>query len=166
MTNNELKGISPVIATILMVMITVGLVAFSYSWFMGIGTTTQDKTGEQLSNMDKAGQAFNIPTVYEDGTTANRINFEFKASSMNTLSLSANTSYLKAYLNNVPVIINSWDGGISGIECYNTTSKLSPGESCYGYITAAAGTCESGDTIALKLVHEWGAKQTISVICK
>lgn len=31
-----MKGISPVIATILMVMITVGLVAFSYNWFMSI----------------------------------------------------------------------------------------------------------------------------------
>jgi len=164
MTTNNFKGISPVIATILMVMITVGLVAFSYSWFMGIGTTSQDKTGKQLSNMDKSGQSFNIPIAYESATP-DRINFEFKASSLNSLGLSANTS-IKAYLNEVPVIINNWDGGLGGISCANTSSKLTPGESCYGYVTATAGTCNSGDTIAFKVIHEWGAKQTISVICK
>ena len=34
--SRNLRGISPVIATILIVMITVGLVAFSYTWFMGV----------------------------------------------------------------------------------------------------------------------------------
>ncbi|MCK4730086.1 MAG: hypothetical protein KAT28_02100 [Candidatus Aenigmarchaeota archaeon] len=164
MTNNELKGISPVIATILMVMITVGLVAFSYSWFTSIAETGKKSSDEFLTEMEKSSQSFNIATAYE--CTPNVICFAFQAYSKNKYSISPNNSHVTAYLNDVPVVIGNWTGGIGGTECYNATNKLSEGEICYGYVNATSGTCNSGDMLSFRIEHSWGAKKTKSILCK
>lgn len=157
------KGISPVIATILMVMITVGLVAFSYTWFMGMGQQAQQQTGSQLSSMEKSQQSFSIPTAYEcsDGD----ICFELRASSMNTKSIPMNSSYIHVYIDNEPVNLNAWDGGVGGDSCNTYSGNLAAGSSCYGKVTVPGG-CSSGETPVLKISHTWGASKMQSVNCE
>ncbi len=165
MTTNNLKGVSPVIATILMVMITVGLVAFSYTWFSGIAERAAEDTTGEMDSLEIKKQAFSIPTAYE-GAIADRIYFAFQTSSGNSLSMSPNTTHVSAYLNEEPRTIGTWDGGIGGTACFNLASKLTQGQICYGFVDANAGSCNSGDMLSFKLEHSWGAKKTITVICK
>ncbi len=158
---NKRKGVSPVIATILMVMITVGLVAFSYSFFMGFGEKTVESTKEEFGKMKKGQQTFEIPTAYE--CNPDEICFEFRASSKNTLDMPANESFISLYVDNVPKSLKTWDGGISGTACKGNTAKLSPGESCYGKVDQ---TCDNGDTYTLKISHSWDIDRTYSITCK
>ena len=51
------KGVSPVIATILMVMITVGLVAFSYTWLMTVVEDSKSTELEQRELLKKSATA-------------------------------------------------------------------------------------------------------------
>ena len=156
--SGNLRGISPVIATILMVMITVGLVAFSYTWFMGLGETAKGRVGAGIAGMEKAQQDFSIPTAYE--CVDNKICFEVRASSMNTLNLDPRE--LSAYVNDVPKNIENWDGDIAGNSC-DATTTLAPGESCYGKVNQ---TCNTGEVYVLTLSHPWGAEKSVSVRCK
>jgi FlaG/FlaF family flagellin (archaellin) len=48
-----MKAISPAVGTILIVIITVGIVAFSYSWFISTGETGKKTTSTVISNMEK-----------------------------------------------------------------------------------------------------------------
>ena len=139
MEAKKMKGISPVIATILMVMITVGLVAFSYSWFMGMGQTAQTQTGAQLSQMEKSQQSFDIPTAFENND--NEICFEIRASSMNTLDIPISGNNITVYWDNVPKDVGNYAG--SGSACNSLSEKLAPGASCFGNIS---GTCPSNDS--------------------
>jgi len=161
MVNKTLKGISPVIATILMVMITVGLVAFAYTWFVELGEKAREEGDKQLGGMTTN---FRITTAYEcsDGN----ICFEFKASPTNNQNLPMNDSYISVYIDDAPVSLRSWDGGIGGQSCSTYPGDLAPGKSCYGNVSIPGGTCSSGDTHILKIIHEWGATKTASVRCK
>jgi len=148
--NNDafMKGISPVVATILMVMITVVLVAFSYSWLQNTVTGTQEQTGNVLSQADKLNQKVSIPTVYQCG---NDICFQLKALTTNSYSVQMNdTSY---YVNNIPKAITTWDGDISQPSC-TTVSLLAPGGSCYGKLLAT--NCTIGDILKVSLA--WGTE--------
>jgi flagellin-like protein len=152
--NARLKGISPVVATILMVMITVVLVAFSYSWLQNTVTGTQEQTGNVLSQADKMNQKVDIPTIYQCGAD---ICFQLKAYTTNSYSVEMNsTSY---YLHNVPKSVVAWDGGVSGASC-TTTNLLAPGGSCYGKI--AATTCQLSQN-DFKVSLAWGATSTKSI---
>ncbi len=162
MVKKDLKGISPVIATILMVMITVGLVAFSYSWFIGMGERAQQQARSQLSGMEKSQQNIDIPTAYEceDDT----ICFELRASSMNTIEIPMNDTYISAYVDGAPKELYAWNGGLSdGKNCTSYSGNLKPGESCYGNVTV--DTCDAGDIYTLKITHTWGASKMESVRC-
>jgi flagellin-like protein len=153
MRNKNLKGISPVIATILMVMITVGLVAFSYSWFMGLGQTSQAKVGAQITQMEKAQQSFEILTAYScdhDGDGDNDVCFQIKASTVNTLDIPTNGT--SVYINDAPRDVSTWTG--MSPDC-STGPTLKPGESCYGAINNY--DCSIGDT--LRIVIPWGAEK-------
>ena len=152
MITNKFKGVSPIIATILMVMITVGLVAFSYTWFMDMGQSAQTSTGTQLTAMEKARQGINIGTAYQCG---NDICFEFRASAMNTIAIPTNgTSY---YYNDAIKSIAA--AGISGCTECNSAPELPPGSKCCGKITGI--TCKIGDK--LKVSIPWGAEAVASV---
>ena len=152
-----MKGVSPVIATILMVMITVGLVAFSYSWFMGMGQTAQTQTGAQLSQMEKSQQGIKIGTAYCSNSPAcTDVIFEMRALSTNTLTIPTNgTSY---YYNDEVKSIGA--AGITGCTECNTNPKLGPGEKCCGKITLTSA-CKIGDKIRISI--PWGAEAIASV---
>jgi len=164
MVDRNLKGISPVIATILMVMITVGLVAFSYTWFMGMGQEAQTTAGTQISQMQKKQQSFDIPTAYE--CQNDTICFEFRASSMNTLEIPINTTYIKAYVDDIPKSLSGWDVGITGYTNCTDSTDLAPGKNCYAQLDITTSpTCPNGGVVVLKVSHTWGAEKMVSVKC-
>lgn len=145
-----MKGISPVIAVILMVMITVALVAFSYSWLQGTLSQTQQQTTEVLTQTEKMNQRVDVTTAYQCG---NDICFELKAASTNRYSLDMNgTGY---YVNGVPKTASTWDGGIGGAQC-TTVTTLAAGGRCYGKI--AGTSCKIGDIFKVSLA--WGTERT------
>ena len=149
----NLKGVSPVIATILMVMITVGLVAFSYTWFMSLGQTSQVKVGQQMTQMEKSQQTFDILTAYKcDHNNDNQddVCFQIRASPINTLTIPV--SNMSVYINDVP---KNWKGmnGALGANC--TDANLTPGATCYGVVENYS--CSIGDT--MRIVIPWGAEK-------
>lgn len=138
------KGVSPVVATILMVMITIALVAFSYSWFKTIAvgvTTTSNKMNTQ---MEKEQQEIRIGTVFVNGTG---LYFQLIASGVNSIPIEMDGSYF--YINDVPKPnVSVWG---HSTEC-NVT--LAPGESCYGRITDYnSSNCHIGDIF--KVLTPW-----------
>ena len=152
MTTNKFKGVSPIIATILMVMVTVGLVAFSYTWFMSMGQSVQTSTGSQLTAMEKAQQGINIGTAYKCGTD---VCFEVRASALNSLTIPTNgTSY---YYNNEVESITA--ASITGCTECSTAPELAPGGKCCGKI--AGITCKIGDKLRISI--PWGAETTASI---
>jgi flagellin-like protein len=148
-----MKGISPVVATILMVMITVVLVAFSFSWFQNMQSGIQQQTGNSMSQLEKSKQTIDIPTVFQCGSD---ICFVIRASSSNTYGIPLNgTSYL---INGVPKTASTWDGDISGSPC-TSVSTLVAGGLCYGKISGA--TCVAGDIF--KVSTSWGTDSQKSI---
>jgi flagellin-like protein len=154
--NNGMKGISPVVATILMVMITVVLVAFSFTWFQNMQSGIQQQTGNSMSQVDKSRQTIDISTVYQCGSD---ICFAIRATSSNTYSIPLNgTSYM---INGVPKSASSWDGspGLSGGSPCTTVSTLVAGGICYGKILST--TCVAGDIF--KVATSWGPDSQKSI---
>ncbi len=147
---NKRKGVSPVIATILMVMITVGLVAFSYSFFMGVVKKSKETTGTAIGEITES-QSF--------------VSFDM---------LSCNDSHiigvLRGHMGNIDM--NKTDyyyvesaGGVSNIGssvsgCDNT--NFAPGDTCkFTYDGHDCGDC-SGDSIRVILANGRKESGTIS----
>jgi flagellin-like protein len=148
-----MKGISPVVATILMVMITVVLVAFSFSWFQNMQSGIQQQTGNSMSQLEKSKQTIDLPTVYQCGSD---ICFAIRATSSNTYSIPLNgTTYL---INGVPKTASTWNGDISGNSCTEITTLVAGGV-CYGKIQST--TCAGGDV--LKVSSAWGTESQKSI---
>jgi flagellin-like protein len=150
------KGISPVIATILMVMITVILVAFSYTWMQGMTSTAQESTGSYVDSTEKMNQRVIISTIYGNSTG---VYFELKADTSNKYPLDMNgTTY---YIDNVPKNVTDWNGGLGGVSCRLTS--LVAGARCYGTISGVA--CTPGSVV--KVALGWGyTTQATLVECK
>ena len=153
----NLKGVSPVIATILMVMITVGLVAFSYTWFMSLGQTSQVKVGQQMTQMEKSQQTFDILTAYKcannNDNKEDDVCFQIRASPINTLTIPV--SNMSVYINDIPRRLGEMDlSKIGGNNC-TTVGNLTPGATCYGVVENYS--CSIGDTI--RIVIPWGAEK-------
>lgn len=147
---DTMKGISPVIAVILMVMITVALVAFSYSWLQKTMSESQGQTSKIISGQEEMSQRLEIATAYQCGAN---ICFELRAASTNSRSLNMNgTGY---YIRDVPKTSIAWDGGVGGLACSNTVT-LAAGQKCYGMIENTQ--CAVGDS--LKVSTGSGATDT------
>jgi len=143
------KGISPVIATILMVMITVVLVAFRYTWLQGTMSTATKNTDTAMDAATKARQSVQITTAYQCG---DGICFEIKASAANTNAIPMNgTTY---YINDAPQNMVAWQGGIGGSSC-TTVTTLAPGARCFGNLTLGT-QCNLGDMMKVSL--SWGSE--------
>ena len=150
----NLKGVSPVIATILMVMITVGLVAFSYTWFMSLGQTSQTRVGQQMEYMERMQQSFDIVTAYKcDHNTDGQsdVCFQIRASPTNTLAIPVGN--MSVYIKDIQ---RNW-GNMNqnfGPNC-TAVGTLNPGASCYGVVENY--NCSIGDTI--RIIIPWGAEK-------
>ena len=152
--SKSLKGISPVIAIILMVMITVVLVAFAYSWLQGTMSETTKQTSDVLTQTEKMNQRVNIGTLYvcDSGANSSYICFELRAQTTNKYAIPLNgTGY---YVSNVPKELYSWDGGISGTPCSEDLS-LAAGGRCFGRIPNSP-SCSVGDVFKVSL--PWGTE--------
>jgi len=163
-----MKGISPVIATILMVMITVGLVAFSYSWFMGMGQTAQTSTETQLAGMKKAAQVLLIPAAtYRSADRC--VYFELTAAATNEYAIPNNT--LTYYINDWPVSVDTWDGGVGGTSCISKES-IGPGDRCYGMINLSTNSkitvcnVSAAKIDIFKVSSTWGTEPTRKILCQ
>ncbi|MBN2094678.1 MAG: hypothetical protein JW727_01395 [Candidatus Aenigmarchaeota archaeon] len=140
------KGVSPVIATILMVMVTVFLVFFVNDYLREFITTAQAGTDRQMAKNEMMSQKFSIPTAYICGS---RICFEVKAIGTNDYDLPMEGAGY--YLSNVPMEPRVWYGPeIDGPDCADNP-VLSPGESCYGSLNA---DCSDGNILKISL--SWG----------
>ncbi|MGC9310972.1 MAG: archaellin/type IV pilin N-terminal domain-containing protein, partial [Candidatus Aenigmatarchaeota archaeon] len=105
------KGVSPVIATLLLVMITVVLVAFVNDFLNQLTQEAQGSTQKVLIRNEQMSQRFSIPTAYGCG---GYICFEIKALGTNEYSIpTENSGY---YINDVPKNILPWTDGPSGLE--------------------------------------------------
>lgn len=160
--SKSLKGISPVIAIILMVMITVVLVAFAYSWLQDTVEDTTENTGEILSNTEKMNQKVSITTAYrcdddgDDNDNGGYVCFELKALSTNSYSVEMDdTTY---YINGVPVT-EDLGAGWTGTSCNATGGSLAPNARCYGMIDIE--DCEIG--AVLKVSLPWGSEASKSI---
>ncbi|MBI2233313.1 MAG: hypothetical protein HYU56_05310 [Candidatus Aenigmarchaeota archaeon] len=65
-----MKGITPVIAVILLLLITVSLVAFAYTWFTRVATTAATGIENQTSKL-LATKSIRIENAKVSGTTTN-----------------------------------------------------------------------------------------------
>ncbi|MBN2094679.1 MAG: hypothetical protein JW727_01400 [Candidatus Aenigmarchaeota archaeon] len=137
-----------------MVMITVVLIAFSYTWLQGTMEGSQQRTSEVISNTEKLNQKVAITTVYQDGGA---IYFELKALTTNSYSVNmTGTSY---YINGVPKGPEDWTGGISGgVSCMDPGLMLAPGAKCYGMLDE---DCGIGDVFKVSIA--WGAEDSKSI---
>ncbi|MFA4819879.1 MAG: archaellin/type IV pilin N-terminal domain-containing protein [Candidatus Aenigmatarchaeota archaeon] len=60
-----MKGITPVIAIILLLLITISMVGFAFVWFQRVATTATTATDVQLqSQLNKQGQTISIEGAY------------------------------------------------------------------------------------------------------
>ncbi len=65
------KGITPVIALVLLLMMTVAAAGMAYVWFMDVQEETQDTVKDSLSQRtDQMAAAVKIDATYEDGLVA------------------------------------------------------------------------------------------------
>lgn len=138
--HNAKKGVSPVIATILMVMITVGLVAFSYTWFINMGESAKKATETSLGTITSAQQqrvSFDVQPYQEGG--------DVKFIMYGAGTESVNLSKVKTYENDrVPV---GWNGvAIGSISACSATGNLASGDRCGAKVT---WTCSPGDGLTL-----------------
>jgi flagellin-like protein len=138
------KGVSEVIATILMVMVTVMLVFFANKFFTDFAHTATNTADNAQIDFQKQNQKIMIPTAYCCGSY---ICFEVKASGTNNLDLPTEKSGY--YINNVPKKVYPWGSGDMGPNCVDNP-VLSPGDNCLGKVN---GPC-NGDII-LKVVLPW-----------
>ena len=118
MTTNKFKGVSPVIATVLMVMVTVGLVAFSYTFLSGIITTG----GEAAKNQTKIlvqNQQIGISSLWRVDATHTGIAITSTGTS------AVDLSNVKVFINNAP---KAWLG--DSVDGCTLAGTLSPQESC------------------------------------
>jgi flagellin-like protein len=113
------KGISPVIATILMVMITVGLVALSYTFFVNIINVTENRTIENVGTVLE-NQKVIITSVWNDSTDG-KIGVAINSRGTDDASL----SNVKAFVNNVPI---NWTA--ADVDGCQANGVLKIGSSC------------------------------------
>ena len=115
---NKFKGISPVIATILMVMITVGLVALSYSFFSEIINVGGEKAVNATKHFGAKDQQLEIKSIWNDSE-------DIGVTIMSSGSSPVTLEYVTTYVDDA---IKQWaKGSIKGCDKNET---LSVGDSC------------------------------------
>ncbi len=132
--------------------------------FLPIPITEHHSVHRTPIRMDnKMLQNFNIPQAYE--CESNKICFELRASSMNTMEVPMNNTYISAYIDDVPKELGAWNGGLSdGKNCTSYSGNLKPGESCFGYVNV--GSCKPKENHTLKVVHKWGGGKQVVIECE
>lgn len=135
------KGITPVIALVLLLMMTVAAAGMAYVWFMSVQEETQTTVQESLS--ERTGQmagAVTIDAVYETGNVA-------YVAVRNTGSVT--------YTNNVLVYVGPTACGVAGAGATVNNPRDSAVIDC--------GFQELTDEIVIRAIPPQGA--AVSVVC-
>ena len=166
------KGVSPVIASVLMVMIAIGLIAFTYTWFTGMARQAKASGAKHMGEMEKSLQELKIENAVFN-SSANCVCFILRAPLTNSRNIPINrfTHYYidgkEKNLNfsqcNKPKcsvlgdIIN--DPNTKG-NC--TIGGLDPGEACWGGIHYESDTYPT----FFEIKHDWGIHEIEVLIYK
>lgn len=142
-----MKGISDIIAIILILLITVSLAALAYLWFTGILTDILGIAGNQTEQGAKTiGTKFAI-----DATVGYPIENKVGVVIRNTGTVNLDLQKLATYVNNMLYTGNQGLG-----------DTLSPGAFTPFNITNVPG---GGCGLPLKVTAETGATDTLSITC-
>ena len=119
-----MKGITPVIATILLLFITITMVGFAFVWFSRIGDIVANETTSSTQEMlRQQGTKALIDTI---DRTGNRIYIK------NTGSWPIKTSEMNVYLN-----------GVTLTSCSGIASEIAPGATATCNVVASIFSCSS-----------------------
>ncbi len=98
MVSRNSKGISAVIAVIMLLMITVALAGMAYVWFTGVFSQVTTSVGNQTIQTTIAlGTKFVIETAYNDSNPATQVKFVLRNTGTQNIDLSG----LGVYINDV-----------------------------------------------------------------
>ena len=101
-----MKGVSTVIAIVLILMITVALAALAYIWFVSVFQTISEGAGEGVEQAtEQLGTSFGIETAKYTGSN------QVTASLRNTGSQNIDLTKLATYINNEIAFIDSGNTG-------------------------------------------------------
>jgi len=152
------KGVSPVIASVLMVVIAIVLVGFAYTMFSGMAKTAGTAGTRAMGEMEKSYQKLEIVTAIYN-TSNNKLCFKIRAPGSNTLTIPIE-GYMTYLIDGQAVTVTNNLAGcpITGTpNCTDTGLDLSPGDSCYGAVTWTAGY-----PYLFEIQHDWGAYDSIA----
>ena len=136
-----IKGISPVVATVLLIIISVGLAALLYAWATGwFGTTTQG-----TSQAPKA--SIMIDTVSYDSTTG-QVTVYVRNIGTVTINISA-------------VYIKDINGKVVGQTFPTTNNQIAPGDVVS--VAVSTGQLSSGSYVALAVASD-GSEATYTFV--
>ena len=99
-----MKGITPVIAIILLLLITISMVGFAFVWFQRVASTATAATDTQLQNqLNKQGQTISIEGAYcsSGGCATKEVYFR----NSGTVALSSGS--IAAFVNNSAAVSGS-----------------------------------------------------------
>ncbi|MEM1634425.1 MAG: archaellin/type IV pilin N-terminal domain-containing protein [Nanopusillaceae archaeon] len=125
----ERRGISPIIATILLIIMTVGIAALMYTWMSGMFTQLTTQAEQQAG----AVGAINFDLIYITHTPQNTFNVTLLNSGRVSLDFSRAGIFVKVEYNQKPY------GTISSSTCSisNPPTDIKPGS--IGYLNISCG---------------------------
>ena len=148
-----MKGVSTVIAIVLILMITVALAALAYVWFLSVFQTISTSAGESIEQTgEQLGTQFTIQSSAYTGSNLVSVGVQ------NTGTQNLDLTKIAAYISNQQAFISS---GNTGTLTPGLTTTLKVSNSTAGYFTGYL--CNK----ALKMTGPTGQQQitTISSGC-
>ena len=158
------KGVSPVIASVLMVVIAIVLVGYAYTVFSGMARKAGATGTKAVGEMEKSMQKLEIVTVIYN-VSNHKLCFRLKAPGSNTLAIPLKDDGTDHVIYLVDGREVSLLGDLSGCAisgtplCNQSNLTLVPGDSCYGAVTWTGGY-----PYLFEIQHDWGAYDAESLI--
>lgn len=122
-----MKGVTPVIAIILLLLITISIIGFAFVYLNRIATTAGTSAEQEvLSELERQSQRLVIVNI-------DKTNFIVTVQNVGTSAVATNT-------------VATFVSGVSVTCDWGTTASIAAGETAACDIT---GTCDSGDAVRL-----------------
>ncbi len=100
------KGITPVIAVVLLLMITVALIGFAFIWFQGVWTSVAESTESNIeSEVNRMTQTVKIDTVNVAGDV-----IYIRATGSSNIDVADITVYVGADASSLTLVTCDWPG--------------------------------------------------------
>ena len=154
------KGVSPVIASVLMVVIAIVLVGYAYTVFYGMARRAGSTGTKAVGEMEKGMQKLEIITVIYNISNG-KLCFKIRAPGSNTLAIPLGTHVIYLVDGKEVSLLGDLSGcPISGTTtCNQANLTLKPGESCYDAVNWTGGY-----PYLFEIQHDWGAYDAESLI--